>query len=68
MLFGEDVNMYLEDVDKTARDFYVSAQGMSESIAKGDQVAIEKDATLMNYLGVTLLQRRKGLFQPYFTL
>jgi hypothetical protein len=66
MLFGDDVNRYLEDVDETARQFYVSAR--RREIDRGDPDAIEKDGQLLNRLSVTLLQRRKGLFRRYLTL
>jgi hypothetical protein len=50
MLFGADVNEYLADVDKTARDFYVSAQRMDKTIATGDVEAIDRNAQLLERL------------------
>lgn len=68
MLFGADVNEYLADVDKTARAFYVSAQGLDKAIATGDVEAIDKNAELLDRLGVKLLQQRKWVFRPYLAL
>ena len=66
MLFGDDVNKYLEDVDETARQFCVSAR--RRQINAGDPAAINRDGELLNRLSVTLLKQRKGLFRPYLTL
>jgi hypothetical protein len=66
MLFGSDVNLYLKDVDETARAFYVSAK--RRGIDPGDVCAIDKDGELLSRLSVTLMPRRKGLFCPYLTL
>jgi hypothetical protein len=66
MLFGHDVMTYLEDVDETARAFYVSAK--RRGINLGDVDAINKDGTLLDRLSVVLMPQRKGLFRPYLTL
>jgi hypothetical protein len=66
MLFGNDVIKYLEDVDETAREFYVSAR--RRGINSGDIDAINRDGELLSRLSVTLLQQRKGVFRPYLFL
>jgi len=50
MLFGTDVNKYLGEVDETAREFYMSAQGMDKAIATGDIEAINKNGQLLERL------------------
>ena len=50
MLFGTDVNKHLGEVDETAREFYVSAQGMDKAIATGDIEAINKNGQLLERL------------------
>jgi hypothetical protein len=66
MLFADDIKEYLEDIDKTARAFYVSAK--RRGINLGDVAAIDKDAQLLDRLSVTLMPQRTGLFRPYLTL
>ena len=67
MLFGDDVNRYLLDVDETARAFYVSAKKMKTSAASNMDV-IQKQAQLLDRISVALLQQRKEVFRPYLTL
>ena len=68
MLFGADIREYLEDVQKTAGEFYVTAQGREKAVATGDVDAIHKDHELLAHLGVDLFQKRAKVFRPYLAL
>jgi hypothetical protein len=68
MLFGADVGAYLEDVDKTARDFYVLAQGRERAVQTGDVDAIKQDGDVSVRIGVDLLQKRPVVFRPHLSL
>lgn len=68
MLFGDDVNSYLADVDRTARASYVSTKRMGKAPAAGDTDGINKNAELLNRLSITLLGQRAEVFRPYLSL
>ena len=68
MLFGDDVNEYLAALDKTAREFCVSAQALEQAKARGDVDAINKNGQLLNDISVTFLAKRTQVFRPYLKL
>ncbi len=68
MLFGDDVNKYLADVDEVARNLYVSAKGRDKATATGDGEAIQREGQLWEHLTGPISEKRVELFRPYLTL
>jgi hypothetical protein len=67
MLFGGDVGSYLNDLDKTVRDLYVSAKGRSRAVAGGDVAAIDQHGELLSHL-IKLAPVAEDVFRPYLSL
>jgi hypothetical protein len=68
VLFGAQVREYLEDVHKTAGDFYVSAKGLDRAAQAGDVDAIRKNSELLSRMGVELPQKLPEVFHPDLAL
>lgn len=67
LLFPPDVTAYLAEVDRTARNFYVSTQKINKAAAMGDIEAIDHNGQLLEDL-TALLQRRKAVFRSHLEL
>jgi hypothetical protein len=61
------VRNYLRDLDETARDSYVSAQGRARAVEDGDVDAIKKHGKLLSHLS-DLAPLAEDVFRPYLSL
>jgi hypothetical protein len=66
MLLGTDVTQYLEDIQRTASELNVSAQGRENAIRIGDVNTIHKHRELLLHLNA-LFQSRAGVFRSYLS-
>jgi hypothetical protein len=67
MLFGTDVRNYLNGLDKTARDLYVSAQGRGQAVQSSDVEAIKKHSELLSHV-IELAPAAEDVFRSYLSL